>query len=65
MNMWENGGEDKELTVAGVLGKAANSMGGRSNSTPATTEKRESTQNDWDRGVFAVVIWYGTLFNEA
>lgn len=42
--------------VAGVLGKAANSTGGRSNSTAVTTAKRESTRNDRDLGVFAVVI---------
>jgi len=42
--------------VAGGLGKAVNSTGGRSNSTAVTTEKRESTRNDRDRGVFAVVI---------
>lgn len=44
------------ITVAGVLGKAANSTGGRSNSTAVTTAKRESTRNDRDLGVFAVVI---------
>lgn len=42
--------------VTGVLGKAVNITGGRSNSTAVTTEKRESIRNDRDRGVFAVVI---------
>ena len=50
-------GKDKELTIVGVLGNAVNGAeGGRSNSTAVTTEKRESTRNDRDRGVFAVVI---------